>query len=235
VALAALAKLTGVFAIVVIALHWLIARRTGKIYFVSSMALAPLGFLLLMPVLEFAIYHRLTNFISSIVEMISSSASLTYATTSHPSAIRPWEILMLPQVMPYHYNPHYFGAISFTIWALIIPTAVYMIIKAVKKNDAGLFGALWFAGAYLLWLPIVLITDRVTYVYYFYPAIGAICIGLGMWLSQGIEFWQNRQTGKSRWVVLSAVLLFIVLHFAIFAVMAPVNPWPVESLFISLM
>ena len=134
VALAALAKLTGVFAIVPILLHWLIARRDDRIQFLASLALAPLSFLLLLPALQFAIYHRPMDFIYRIKAMLAGTASLTFANTSHPSAIRPWEWLIVPKVMPYYYNPHYFGAISFTIWALIIPVFAYMIFKAVKKN-----------------------------------------------------------------------------------------------------
>jgi dolichyl-phosphate-mannose-protein mannosyltransferase len=232
VVLATLAKLTGAFAILVILLHWLIVRRDKKIHFMLSMFLAPLSFVLFMPLLQFAIFHHLTNFIDDIKVMLSGTASLTFATVQHPSASPPWEWLILPKVMPYSYNPHYLGAISFTLWALIIPIFLYMIFRAVKKNDAAFFGALWFACTYLVWIAIVLVTDRVTYVYYFYPAIGAICIGLGMVLSQGIEFWKGRQ-GRARWVVLSGVLFFLVLHLAIFAVLVPLNPWPIENLILS--
>jgi dolichyl-phosphate-mannose-protein mannosyltransferase len=247
VALATLSKLTGVFAIMVIFLHWLIARRTGKIHFIASMALAPLSFLLLMPVFEFAIYHRLTNFVSSIFVMLTQSTSLTFAfaATSQPLLIgpgqiimplhRPWEIVTLPQIIPYCHNPHYFGTISFTIWALIIPTFIYMMVKSVKKNEAGLLGTLWFISTYLVWIPIYLITDRITYVYYFYPAVGAICIALGMGLSWLIDFWQTRRTSKLRLISIVGVILFLVLHLGVFVFLAPVNPWPVERLLAPLM
>jgi len=229
VALATLAKLSGAFALVVIGLHWLISRRKGLVHFTASMALAPLGFVILMPALQFAIYHRLTYFIYDIQVMLARSASLTFANTTHPSLIRPWTILIMPSVMPYYYNPHYFGAISFTLWALIIPSFIYMVIKTVKKNEAGLFGAVWFIGTFLIWIPISLITNRVSYVYYFYPTVGAICIGLGMGLSSMIDFWRTRQTGKLRYLVISAVVLFLLLHFATFIFLAPVNPWPIEK------
>jgi len=235
VALAALTKLTGVLAVLPILLHWLITGRKEWQHFVSSMALAPLSFLLLMPLLEFVTYHRLTNFIHSIDVMLFQSVGRTFANTSHPYLVRPWELLILPKVMPYNYNPHYFGAISFTIWVLTVPTFLYMTVKAVKKSEAGLFGALWFISTYLVWIPITLITDRVTYVYYFYPAIGAICIGLGMGLSWLVDFWQTRQTSKFRFVSIVSAILFLVLHLGVFIFLAPVNLWPVERLLIPLM
>lgn len=232
VALATLVKLSGAFALIVIFLHWVIVRRKDAINFLASMALAPLCFLLLFPLFQFFIYHRLTNFIGDIQLMLSQSASLTFANTTHPSLVRPWTILILPTVMPYYYTPHYFGAISFTLWALIIPAFAYMIFRAVKRSEAGLFGAAWFTGAFLIWMPLSLITNRVSYVYYFYPAVGAICIGLGMGLSALIGFWQTRRTGKLRWLAMSAVVLFLLLHLATFIFLAPINPWPVEKLLI---
>lgn len=231
VALAALAKVTGVFAMLVILLHWLFARRDERVHFLASMALAPLSFLFLLSALQFVIYSYVPNFIYSIQIMLSQSTKLTFANTFHPSLIRPWEMVIIPKVMPYWYTPHYFGAISFTLWALIIPAFIYMTVKALKQNRAGLFGAVWFAGTYLVWIPLILITDRVTYVYYFYPTIGAICIGLGMGLSRMIDFWQNRQAGNLRWVAIVSVVFFLLLHLGVFIFLAPVNPWPVEKLF----
>ena len=229
VALAALAKLTGVFALPAIFLHWLIVRRKRTVYFGASMLLAPLSFLLLTPALEFIIYRRLVDFVYYTKIMFTQSASLTFATNTHPMRLQPWDMVTLPRVMPYEFNPHYFAAISFTLWALIVPIFIYMIIKAVKKSEAGLFGVLWFTGTYLVWIPITLITDRVTYLYYFYPAVGAVCIGISMGLSQLIDFWRNRPAGKLRWAAIVGVVLFLLLHLAVFIILAPVNPWSIEK------
>lgn len=235
VVLASLAKLTGVFALGIIFLHWLIARRTRKIRFIASMALAPVVFLLLMPVFEFAIYHHWTSLFSGIREMLDVSLSLTSSAAAHSFATRPWIWVIMPKVMPYFYGPHYFGAISFNLWALIIPAFLYMTIRAVKKDEAGLFGAVWFAGTYLVWIFIALITDRVTYIYYFYPAVGAICIGIGMGLSKLVDFWKERRDGKLRWMAIMFVVFFLMLHLGVFIILAPVNPWLVERLLVLFM
>ena len=228
-ALAVLVKLTGVFALLVICLHWIIVRRKRTIYFATSLLLAPLGFLLLMPAFEFIIYRRLVDFIYYTKLMLTQSAGLIFATVNHPEVIRPWTMVIIPKIMAYYYGPHYFAAISFTIWALIIPAFIYMIIRAVKKNEAGIFGVLWFSGTFLVWIPISLLTDRVSYLYYFYPTVGAVCLGIGMGLSQMIDFWRSRQTGKLRWAAISGVVVFLLLHLAVFVILAPVNPWAIEK------
>jgi predicted membrane-bound dolichyl-phosphate-mannose-protein mannosyltransferase len=232
VALATLTKLTGVFAILPILLHWLLARRERWVRFTASMALAPLSFLLLFPAFNFIIYRRLTDFITGIKTMLSQTASLTFANVTHPALSRPWEWLIFPEkaVMAYWYQPHYIGAVSFTLWALIIPTVIYMTVKAVKKNDAGLFGILWFASTYLVWIPLSLVTNRVSFIFYFYPTVGAVCLGLGMGLSWLIELWQTRRSGKLRWVAISGVVVFLVLHLGVFIVLTPINNWPIEKL-----
>jgi hypothetical protein len=70
----------------------------------------------------------------------------------------------------------------------------------------------------------------VSFIFYFYPTVGAICLGLGMGLSQLIDFWRTRPSGKLRWVAISGVVFFLVLHLAIFIVLAPINNWPIEKL-----
>ncbi len=230
IALAVLTKLTAVLAIPVILLHWLIARRDRPLHAVASMTLALVSFLLLLLALESAIYRHLVDLISCFKAMIYGSTSLTFATTDHPHIIPPWEWLIVPKIMPYFYNPNYFGVISFTLWALIIPAFIYMVVKAIKNNEAGLFGILWFAGTYLLWIPIILITNRVTYVYYFYPAVGAVCLGLGMGLSQMIDYWKSKTTGKLRWCAIIFVIFFLILHVGVYFFLSPINPWRIEFL-----
>jgi dolichyl-phosphate-mannose-protein mannosyltransferase len=126
--------------------------------------------------------------------------------------------------MAYHYTPNYIGGISPSVWALIIPIFAYMVFRAIKRDEAALFGAAWFFGTYLLWIPIVLITDRVCYIYYFYPAVGAICIGLGIFLGWLIDIFKKRESGKLKWTVLAIVILFLMAHLASFIIMSPLFP-----------
>jgi dolichyl-phosphate-mannose-protein mannosyltransferase len=225
VGLSGLAKLSGALALPAILLHWLLTKRAGPLQFVASILSAYASFLLLMPLLDFVVFKQFLNPVYRIYTMFSLSGSLTFTSATHVSASRPWEWILRPEIMAYWYEPHYIGAISFTIWALIIPGVLYMAFKAVKGSSAGLFGVSWFVSTYLFWIPVSIITDRVSFIYYFYPTVGAICIGLGLGLSQLLNVWETRRDGKLRWVALLAVLGYLLLHVAVFVILSPVFTW----------
>ena len=133
------------------------------------------------------------------------------------------------KAMGYWYSPHYVAAISPSIWALVMPTFAYMIYRAVRGSQAGLFGAAWFIGTYLVWIPISLITDRVSYVFYFYPTIGAICLGMGLGLAELLDIFKKRKPGKLKWTLLGIVIIILVAHLVSFVILSPV--FPVARLF----
>jgi predicted membrane-bound dolichyl-phosphate-mannose-protein mannosyltransferase len=225
VGLSTLAKLSGALALPVILLHWLLTRRTRPRRFVASMLLAPASFLLLMPLFDFVVSGQLLNSISRVKTMLSLSSSLTFANTTYEAVSRPWDWILRPEIMAYWYEPHYIGTISFTIWALIIPSVLYMAFRATKGDSAGLFGISWFIGTYLFWIPASIITDRISFIYYFYPTVGAICIGLGLGLSQLIAIWETKDAGKLRWVAMLAVVGYLLLHVGVFVAVSPVFSW----------
>ena len=222
ICLAILTKLSGALALPVIALHWLLVRRDRPLKFSASMLLVPLLFVGLIPLLDFAISRQLLNPIDRVTEMFSQTIGMTFANTTYLYASRPWEWLLWPQSMPYWYTPHYTATISLTVWALIIPSVAYMALMAKKGGTAGLFAICWLAGTYLLWIPANLITDRLTYIYYFYPTLGAICIGLGLGLFWLINFWK-KATGKLRWAAMAIVLSYLLLHTVIFVLLSPLS------------
>ena len=225
VGLSALAKLSGVLALPVILLHWLLTKRAGPIQFVVSMLSAYASFLLLMPLFDFVVSRQLLNPIGRIYTMLTMGSNLTFANITASNASRPWDWILRPEIMSYWYEPHYIGAISFTIWALIIPTVLYMVFRAVKGSSTGLFGVSWFVSTYLLWIPVSLITDRISYLYYFYPTVGAICIGLGLGLSQLLGVWEARRGGKLRWVAMLTASVYLLLHVGVFVILSPLSTW----------
>jgi dolichyl-phosphate-mannose-protein mannosyltransferase len=231
VALAALAKLNGALAAPVMFFHWLFRRRGRSWWFAVTVVLAPVAFVGLMPLFDWALvpdFSALVDPLSRIKTMLSLSSSLTFVTVDHTSLTRPWEWLIGYQVMTYKYYPHYLAAISPSVWALAIPTFGYMVYRAVKGSQAGLFGAAWFTGTYLVWIPISLITDRASYIYYFYPTVGAICLGLGLGLSQLFDFYRQRRPGKLKRTVLSLFIFYLAAHLACFVALSPLFPvyWP---------
>jgi dolichyl-phosphate-mannose-protein mannosyltransferase len=227
VGLSTLAKLNGALALPIIGVHWLFSRWQRQWWVVLIPLFAVLTFMVLMMPLDLAILQGTDGFddpYSRTVYMMERTNSLTYEGVEHSSKSRPWEWLVTFRPMAYHYTPNYIGGISPSVWALIIPTFAYLIFRAIRKDEAALFGTAWFFGTFLLWIPIVLLTDRVCYIYYFYPSIGAICIGLGIFLSQLCEIFKNRKSGKLKWAVLAIVILFLMAHLASFIIMSPVFP-----------
>ncbi len=232
VGLSALAKLNGALALPVIFIHWLFRRQGRSWRFALTVLLAPIAFVGLMFVLDLAIvqnFSALIDPISRIKTMLSLGSSITFAYADHPSLSRPWEWLLAYKPMGYWYSPHYIAAISPSIWALVMPTFAYMVYRAVRGSQAGLFGVAWFAGTYLVWIPISLITDRASYIYYFYPTIGAVCLGLGLGLSQLLDIYRERRPGKLKRTILALFIFYLVAHLACFVGLSPLFPlyWPV--------
>jgi len=227
IGLSALSKLTGALALPAVGIHWLFSQRGRSRWFMLTIILSIVVFLGLMPVLDMAVTQSSSgaqNPVSQVDNMLSLTSSLTFATVEHPSKSPPWEWLYTYKPMPFNYIPHWTAAISFSIWALIIPVFLYMLWRAIKRDEAGLFGVSWFFTTYLVWIPATIITDRVTYIYYFYPAVGAICLGLGLGLGQLIDFFKNRPSGKLKWLALSIVILILAAHVISFLVLSPFIP-----------
>ena len=221
IGLAALAKLYAALATPTLFIHWIFSKTKPSRWFIATIILAPVSFVALMPLFDFIIYHEFKNPWSRIQEMLSLSGSLTFANTTHPALSRPWEWLLNYRPMAFWYSPHYTGGLSFSIWILMIPVVLYMIYRAARGNDAGLFGFAWFLSTYILWIPISIITDRVSFVYYFFPTIGALCIGLGLGLNQVLER-VSAKTPKVRIPAIAGVVVFLVFHLVTFIVLSPV-------------
>jgi dolichyl-phosphate-mannose-protein mannosyltransferase len=226
IGLAMLMKITGVFAIPIILAHWLIRRRDQQVTFVASTLLVPFTFLLLMALLGYFTFGHIVNPAERLSQMMSLSGSLTFATATHSAVSRPWEWVLKPMAMSFWYTPHYLSVISYNLWGLIIPATGYMTWQAIRKNNGGLFGALWFAGTFLLLIPASIISDRVSFLYYFYPSIGAICLGVGMVLNQLLEIRENRPSSRWRKPLLGIVIVYLVAHAAVFAGLSPLWSWP---------
>ena len=215
IGLSALAKLNGALVLPVIGLHWLLANRARPRRFLLSMLAAPASFLMLMPLFDFIIWGKWLNPVTRIERMLALSSSIT--NTQYPDVgSRPWEwIFTYPkvmEVMPYWWTPPYTGIISPTIWVFIIPVAIYITLKAIKGNTPVLLPFSWFLGTYLIWIPFSLITDRITYVFYFYPTVGAICIGLAMVFTRLLDIAEAIRTGKLRLLITLGVLFYRLLH-----------------------
>jgi dolichyl-phosphate-mannose-protein mannosyltransferase len=227
VGLAGLAKLNGILALPTIAFHWIFTRQGRSKWALLTPVVAVLAFMLLMILCDWIItrdFSLVSDPIHRIQEMSNITSSLTFHDYPDAGATYPWTWLYTYKAALYYGMPHWYGAVSFSIWALIIPTFIYMIWRAFKKDNAALFGVGWFTCVYIIWIPATLITDRLTYTFYFYPAIGAICLGLGIALNQLWEYWRNGTNKKLRITALTAFIVIIAAHVISFLILAPIIP-----------
>jgi dolichyl-phosphate-mannose-protein mannosyltransferase len=228
--LSSLCKLYGALAGPAIFIHWIVqwlraGRPLKSLWFLGTAVAAPAVFLALMPAFDYIITGSFQNPIDRVKEMLSLSSSLTFANTTHIALSRPWQWVIEYRPMAYWYTPHYTGGISPTIWALIIPAFAYMIFRAIKGNEAGLFGAAWFFGTYVLWIPISIITDRISFVYYIYPSIGPVCLGVALGISHLWQASRSWQSSRKRAAVKYGILTFLMLHVAAFLILSPLTNW----------
>ncbi len=221
VGLSALAKLSGALTLPAIFLHWLFTGRRKPVYSFASLLLVLISFVMLLVLFNYAIERSFSDPIAQIKTMLSLSGSLTFANATSDVIARPWDWILHPEVMFYWYNPHYIGVISYSLWALIIPTVLYLLYRTIRGNNAAQFGLSWFASTYLLWIPASLLTDRISFVYYFYPTVGAIAIGIALGLNQLMDVLQNRKSAW-RWLAMVIIAGYLVAHTVIFAILSPV-------------
>jgi len=138
---------------------------------------------------------------------------------------RSWDWIVHPAEMVFHDYPHYISMVSYSLWALIIPIVAYLTWRAIKGSNAARFALTWFAVTYFFWVFINLLTDRITYVYYFYFSIGALCIGLALMLSE-----LSRIAGRNdRYIVRlmgkTVLPAYLLIHLISFVILTPVPYW----------
>jgi dolichyl-phosphate-mannose--protein O-mannosyl transferase len=132
-------------------------------------------------------------------------------------------------VILYSSNPQYLSFISPTLQILIIPIIGYMIYKALKKSKAAGLVLFWFLATYVIWIPMDIISNRTTFVFYFLSTTPAICIGLGIAISDWLNYLKKRRTELGRLstgvaLSYSAIGLYLCLHLAFFIVFNPAIP-----------
>jgi predicted membrane-bound dolichyl-phosphate-mannose-protein mannosyltransferase len=242
VALSAECKLVGVLIIVAILFHWIIYRRDKWKTFAISLVVAALSFAVLIVFFDFFIKGGIENPITRINALLSSTAANQFTVPKLSISSRPWVWIYPQWVNPavnspfiaYSYDPQYISFISTTIQLLIIPTIGYMIYKVTKGNKAAGLIILWFLATYVIWIPLDIVSNRVTFVFYFLATTPAICIGIAMGLSDALNRLKKRRTQLNRLsigVALSygAIGLYLLIHLAIFIVFNPAIPTIIKT------
>jgi dolichyl-phosphate-mannose-protein mannosyltransferase len=223
--LATLSKLTGVLVVVVIVLHWLITSRKKPFDIIVLAVLAPATFLLLMPLLDFAVWHRWLNPFTQAGTMLDINVRSTFAAYPSEMLSRPWEWVLRPVILTYWEDPHYLAMLSPPLWVLIIPAVLFLIYRSFQRDKAPVLALAWFIGVYLVWIPVSLFTDRLSYIYYFYPAVGAVCIGVALMASELDSLAMNLSGSRWRRGLGMVLPVYLLLYLVAFVILSPVSYW----------
>jgi dolichyl-phosphate-mannose-protein mannosyltransferase len=245
VALSAQCKLVGVLIFIALALHFIIYRRQKWALFISMFLTAAVAYVVFIVLFDFLLVGGWENPVTRINAMLSGTAANVFTVPKLSISSYPWtwlypqffQVSYMSDNVPfivYGYDPQYISFISSTIQILIIPTLGYMVAKAVKGSQAAGLVLLWFLATYLVWIPLTIITNRVTFVFYFLSTTPAICIGLGMaiddilgWLRRKRERAGRTTAGVKIWY--GVIGFYLLLHLAIFVVLNPAIPTLIKT------
>jgi len=210
VALAATVKLTGALAGLVILGHWLVTNRRLCTDMVRFAAAAAVGFLLIFMLCDFLSTGRFIAPWDRLRFLLEQSFSLTTHTVDDSRITPPWDWIVFPCSMWYSVDGSYKAALNWDLWVLIFPLMGYMIYRA-RRDMLCSFSLAWFVGTYLIWWALEPASDRITFIFYFYPAVGAVCLAAAYALGDVWRF------GPWRLVAVA----WMLTHLAVFLVMGP--------------
>lgn len=220
-ALATLAKLSGVFGGFIIVGHWLFTRRDKLWDTLGFLVAAPVVFFALMFLLDYVAMGKFVYPWERIEFMQDQLASLTFSNTDHEALSHPWEWITSTKTQWFWYDPTYQSNPNWNLWVFIIPAMCYALYGALKRNSLCLFALLWVASTYLSLIAMDFITDRVMFRFYFYPTIGAICLIVGFVLYRIWVVSSKRENVMAKWALRVPVISFLITHLVLFILMSP--------------
>ncbi|MFO8101214.1 MAG: glycosyltransferase family 39 protein [Dehalococcoidia bacterium] len=228
-ALGALCKIVVAFGGIVIVVHWLLVRREPTRNALKFLIIAPLAFVALLPLFDYwatghLIYpwDRIYNYVD-----LHADPSLSQGPAAFRSlfgAMLPWDWLISPQSFRIWRDPSYEMTVNWPLWGLIIPLILYMSFEAVRQrwHSLAVFALLWFVCGYLPWFIIYWGFDRVSYPFYFYPIVPAVCLAAGYAIFQIGAFGWECNRAVLKWGVIALPFCWLAAHFAMFWMMAPI-------------
>ncbi|MCL2140521.1 MAG: glycosyltransferase family 39 protein [Dehalococcoidia bacterium] len=216
---------------------------SNPLTFIGSMLLAPIVFFLFYAIFDMCIWgHWAPDLLGKIMNALNSTGSIKFAYgVAFPS--RPWEWLLSPTGSLYYYgrlfdptnekyatvllgywnSPTVTGMINPSIWLGGLLSFPYAIWHSFKRNNAAIFVVCWFIGIWLVWIPLALATDRMTYMFYFLPTVGAVALGLSLILTSWLKRAQNLAGGATKQVLKLAAASFLLVHLLSFCIISPLS------------
>ncbi|RJO62593.1 MAG: phospholipid carrier-dependent glycosyltransferase [Dehalococcoidia bacterium] len=161
---------------------------------------------------------------------------------------RPWEWILSPTgsfyfygwlfhpenykniMLPYWYTPSYTGMLSPSLWLSGLAVIPYAVVKSfIRRNNpeknAAIFVVCWIIGTWLVWVPLFLATNRITYMFYYLPTIGAIAIGTALILAGFLKRIEKRTGGFRKRFMQLGVTSFLLVHLLSFSILSPLHLW----------
>ena len=218
----------------------------GYVYslpFIFYALLVPVFFLGLMSIFDWIIWQRWINPVDQFVNMSNLTNSIKFTGYTAPLPSRPWEWLLSPsnsfslyqylftggqteiQILGYDwppYGPHMMGMTSPNIFFSTLVAVPYVIRRALKGDNPALFALCWFLGTWLIWVPLSIITDRVSFSFYYLPTIPALCLAAALLFNRLMESADKRRNQGLRGLLRGSIAIFIFFHLVVFCLLSPV-------------
>ncbi|MCL1885413.1 MAG: glycosyltransferase family 39 protein [Dehalococcoidia bacterium] len=223
---------------------------SNPIIFISSMTLAPITFFLFYGIFDMIIRGEWIPFVvwgqwdqgvlGTIRNALDRTNSIKFAYGGAFPA-RPWEWILSPTgslrlygalfqpekydtfILAYWWRPSYSGIISPSMWLGGLLTIPYVIWKSFKQNRAAIFVVCWIIGTWVMWIPMFLLTERITYMFYYLPTLGAVAIGVALMLTGWLNKAQTLSSGVSKHVLKLTSCSFLLVHLLSFCIISPLH------------
>ncbi len=133
---------------------------------------------------------------------------------------------VVPTLLAGHVSNSLAAVISYGWYALIIPIIFFMKNTTAKDNTVA-FALFWIVGSWAAWIPLSILTDRITYSFYYLPTIPVLCLGAALLLNRGLAYAESPRNrdfrGFIKGFIKAGVGIFIFLHLIAFCLLVPNN------------
>jgi hypothetical protein len=113
------------------------------------------------------------------------------------------------------------AAIVSVLWfALVIPLILFMKKNGEWSNTMA-FVFFWLVGTWAVWIPLAILTNRITYSFYYLPTVPALCLAAALLFKKLFDAAEGKHNRDFRGFIRGSIAFFIFLHLVIFCLLAP--------------
>jgi len=112
------------------------------------------------------------------------------------------------------------AVISYTWFVMVIPI-IFLMRRGKGLDNAFAFSLFWFIGIWATWIPLAIITDRITYSFYYLPTIPVLCLIAGLLIHRVLGFAEKPINRDFRGFTRASVGLLLFMHLVIFCLLIP--------------